>query len=210
MVRSGSDFRPSRRRRFDAPLTIGVVSDTHVNPRGARRLPTEVIDLFARFDTGLILHAGDVNTASVLCALATVAPVLAVTGNNDDAELRELIPESVQFQVGRFRFAMLHGHGGQSARSEARRRFAGEVDCVVYGHSHIPLIEREGDTILFNPGSATDRRWGDHFGVGLIQVTEDGIEPELVLYQDPRHLRNVQPSTVSHQPSAVHDSECDA
>ena len=193
MALSGSGFRPSRRRRFDAPLTIGVVSDTHVNPRGARRLPTEVVDLFTRFEAGLVLHAGDVNTASVLAQLAIVAPVLAVTGNNDDAELRELIPESVQFQVDRFRFAMLHGHGGQSARSEARRRFAGQVDCVVYGHSHIPLIEREGNTILFNPGSATDRRWGDHFGVGLIRVTEGGIEPELVLYQDPRHLSNVKP-----------------
>jgi putative phosphoesterase len=191
---SASDFRPSRRRRFDIPLTIGVVADTHIYRRGARRLAPEVLDLFARFETGLILHAGDVNVASVLAELASVAPVIAVTGNNDDAELYELIPETVQFQVGKHRFAMLHGHGGKSARDEARRRFAGKVDCVVYGHSHIPLIEREGGTILFNPGSATDRRWGDHFGIGLIHVTKDGINPELVLYQDPRHLANVKPS----------------
>lgn len=191
---SASGFRPSRRRRFDLPLSIGVVSDTHVYRRGARRLPPEVVELFARFGVELILHAGDVNTASVLAGLATVAPVIAVTGNNDDAELHELIPASVEFQVGRFRFAMLHGHGGKTARAEARR-FVGKVDCVVYGHSHMPLIEREGETILFNPGSATDRRWGDHFGVGLIFVSEDGIKPELVLYQDPRHLRNVKPET---------------
>jgi putative phosphoesterase len=191
---SASDFHPSRRRRFEAPLVIGVVADTHVYRRGSRRLAPEVLDRFARFDTGLILHAGDVNVVSVLVELATVAPVLAVTGNNDDAELYELIPETVQFQVGKHRFAMLHGHGGKSARDEARRRFAGKVDCVVYGHSHIPLIEREGEAILFNPGSATDRRWGDHFGVGLIHVTEDRINPELVLYQDPRHLANVKPN----------------
>ncbi|HKG27231.1 MAG TPA: metallophosphoesterase family protein [Thermomicrobiales bacterium] len=174
-------------------MTIGVVADTHVYRHGARRLPPEVGDLFTRFGIGLVLHAGDVNIAAVLAELATVAPVIAVTGNNDAAELHELIPESVRFQVGRHRFAMLHGHGGKTARDEARRRFAGQVDCVVYGHSHIPLIEREGETILFNPGSATDRRWGDHFGVGLIHVTEDGINPELVLYQDPRHLRNIRP-----------------
>lgn len=190
---SASGFRPSRRRRFDVPLTIGVVADTHIYRRGARRLAPEVLDLFSRFDAGLILHAGDVNVASVLAELAAIAPVIAVTGNNDDAELYDLIPESAQFQVGKHRFAMLHGHGGKSARDEARRRFAGKVDCVVYGHSHIPLIEREGETILFNPGSATDRRWGDHFGVGLIHVSEDGINPELVLYQDPRHLANVKP-----------------
>jgi uncharacterized protein len=169
------------------------VADTHINRRGVRRLPAEVVDLFRRFEVGLILHAGDVNTASVLAELATVAPVLAVTGNNDDAELRELVPETVRFTVGRFRVAMLHGHGGPTARTEARRRFGGEVDLVVYGHSHIPLIEQESGTILFNPGSATDRRWGEHFGVGLIRVTNERIEPELVLYRDPRHLRNVKP-----------------
>jgi putative phosphoesterase len=161
-----------------------------------RRLSEEVGALFSRFGVGLILHAGDVNTASVLAGLAKLAPVLAVTGNNDDAGLHELIPAEVRFTVGTFRFAMIHGHGGQSARSEARRIANGDdrVDCVVYGHSHIPLIEREGETILFNPGSATDRRWGDYFGVGLIVVTADEIKPELVLFQDPRHLANVKPT----------------
>lgn len=174
------------------PLTVGVVSDTHVYARGARRLPPEVIDLFIRFRVGLILHPGDVNTAGVLLALAEVAPVLAVRGNNDDAILMDNLPESLEFSVGHHHFGLMHGHGGASARSEARRRFAGRVDCVVYGHSHVPLIEHEGGTILFNPGSATDRRWGPHFGVGLITVTDDQIDPELVLYGDPRHLRSVR------------------
>jgi uncharacterized protein len=186
-------FRPSGRRAFDVPLSIGVVADTHVYVRGARRLPPEVPDLFRRFDVGLILHAGDANTRAVLAALGAVAPVLAVTGNNDDRELLDLLPQTVEFTVGPHRFGLVHGHGGASARSEARRCFAGRVECAVYGHSHIPLIERAGDTILFNPGSATDRRWQEHFGVGLIHVTADRIEPELVLYADPRHLRNVRP-----------------
>lgn len=180
------------RRAFDAPLTIGVVADTHVYPHGARRLPDEVVDLFTRFRVGLILHAGDVNTAAVLARLAAIAPVLAVVGNNDDQGLRRVLAERERFTVGRFRFALVHGHQGYTARGEARR-LAGEVDCVVYGHSHVPLIEAVGETILFNPGSATDRRWQEHFGVGLIHVDEERIRPELVLYADPRHLRNVRP-----------------
>ena len=189
----GDPFEPTDRRAFPAPLTIGVIADTHVRAWGVRRLPPEVPDLFARFGVGLILHAGDVNTAAVLATLGEVAPVIAVTGNNDDRELLDLLPASVEFTVGTHRFALLHGHGGASARSEARRRYARRVDCAVYGHSHVPLIEREGGTVLFNPGSATDRRWQEHFGVGLIHVTEDRIDPELVLYADPRHLRNVHP-----------------
>lgn len=170
-----------------------MISDTHVYLRGARRLPPEVVDLFIRFRVGLILHAGDVNTSGVLLALSEIAPVLAVRGNNDDAILLENLPETVEFTVDVHRFGMVHGHGGSSARSEAKRRFAGRVDCAVYGHSHVPLIERESGTILFNPGSATDRRWAPHFGVGLIHVTDDKIDPDLVLFSDPRHLTSIKP-----------------
>ena len=184
-------FPTTEEREFAAPLTIGVVADTHVYRHGARRLPAEVPDLFGRFGVALILHAGDVSTASVLRELGGIAPVLAVVGNNDDGELRAVLPEAVEFAVGRLRFALLHGHGGRSARAEAARRYAGRSDCVVYGHSHIPKMEVVDGTILFNPGSASDRRWQDHFGVGLIHVSADRIEPELVLYDDPRHLGNV-------------------
>ena len=191
MARSAEPFRTTDCRSFEPPLTIGVVADTHVYAWGVRRLSPEIGELFARFEASLILHAGDVATASVLQGLGAVAPVVAVVGNNDDAELRDLLPETAEFTVGRFAFALLHGHTGRTARFEAKRRFAGRVDCVVYGHSHIPLIELHERTILFNPGSATDRRWQPHFGVGLIHVTAEKIEPELVLYDDPRHLRNV-------------------
>jgi uncharacterized protein len=186
-------FAPTDQRRFAAPLTIGVLGDTHVNPRGQRRLPEELPDLFRRFRVGLMLHTGDVNTASVLAELSTIAPLLAVVGNNDDRELRALLPDSLEFEVGFFRFGLTHGLGRGTARQEVRRLYAGKVACAVYGHSHIPLIERENETILFNPGSPTDRRWGPHFGLGLIHVTAEKIDPELVLFTDPRHLANVRP-----------------
>lgn len=187
---SARGFRPAGERAFPAPLTIGVVADTHVYTRGGYRFPPEVPDLFRRVGVGLILHAGDVNTSSVLEELATVAPVLAVAGNNEEAALCAALPEHVRFTVGPHAFVLLHGHGGKTARTEARR-YAGAVDCVVYGHSHIPKIEQAEGTILFNPGSATDRRWQPHFGVGLIHVTLERIAPELILYEDARHLRNV-------------------
>ncbi|MGH2532690.1 MAG: metallophosphoesterase family protein [Thermomicrobiales bacterium] len=185
-------FALTERRSFDAPLTIGVLSDTHIYPHGQRMMPPEVTDLFRRFGVGLILHGGDVSTVSVLVELQTIAPVLAVEGNNDLLP-RSILPLMVRFTVGRFTFQMVHGHHlGQTARSTARQH-AGEVNCVVYGHSHIPKVEVEAGTILFNPGSATDRRWHEHFGIGLIHVSATGIRPELVLFKDPRHLVNVKP-----------------
>lgn len=193
MAQSGNPAWLTEQRQFPAPVVIGVIADTHVTDGGWRRLPLEVPALFARFRVGLILHAGDVCVPAVLEALSRVAPVIAVIGNNDNAELRAHCREREMIEVGPYRIALLHGHGGRSARDEAQRRFAGKADRVIYGHSHIPKIERVEGTVLFNSGSATDRRWQEHFGVGLISVGDDGIRPELVLFRDPRHLSHVQP-----------------
>jgi len=183
----------TNQRVFDAPLTIGVISDTHIYPGSRRGLPPESLALFRRFQCGLLIHAGDASTEHTLRVLADIAPLLAVSGNTDLWELDEAAPAEIEFTVGRFTFGLLHGNGVGTARSVVKNRFAGLVDLAIYGHSHIPRIERVEDTILFNPGSATDRRWSDHFGIGLIHVDKDRILPELILYKDPRELVGVKP-----------------
>jgi len=68
--------------------TLGLISDTHL-PDRLRALPPEVFDALDGVD--LILHAGDVGTLAVLDQLSTIAPVVAVHGNDDSAEaIREL------------------------------------------------------------------------------------------------------------------------
>lgn len=181
-------------RAFEVQLTIGVIADTHLYDRRGTSLPSPVLDLFDRAAVGLIVHLGDANTRAVLDQLAEIAPLIAVAGNNDDVELYTTLPESTLFTVGTFRFAALHGHGGRTARDEAIRRFRGRADCVLFGHSHKPLIEQIDDTVFFNPGSATDRRWHEHFGVGLLQVTAERFQPDLILYSHPDHLVNIDVS----------------
>ena len=60
-----------------------------------------------------------------------------------------------------------------------RRRFP-DADAVVFGHSHIPLHEREGDFQIFNPGSPTERRRAPRHSMGLARVEGGAIEFELV------------------------------
>lgn len=193
MSRYRQEWDPcTSRRRFDEPCRFGVIADTHIYPNSKRRIPAGVKRLFARAGIGFLVHVGDVNTRFVLEELAELAPVIAVPGNNDDPELHFMLPETTRFWVGERSFGVLHGHGGKSGKVEAKRRFGGKVDCVLFGHSHQPLIEKAGDTILFNPGSASDRRWSDHFGVGLITVENGTIEPELMLYLDGDHLDNIE------------------
>jgi putative phosphoesterase len=180
-------------REFELPMTLGVISDTHVNPRGGRRMPMEALDLFERFRVGLIVHLGDINCEDVLYQLADVAPLIAVVGNNDNPFLQRQLPAQLTFTVGAYTVGAIHGHEGITARQTAIQAFANTVDLCLYGHSHVPKIERIDETIFFNPGSATERRFSEHCGVGLIQFLDRGIEPELVLYKEPGHLRNIRP-----------------
>jgi uncharacterized protein len=58
--------------------TLGVLADTH-----GRALP-DVLELFARERVDAILHAGDIGSPRVICALEQIAPVIAVSGNGDE------------------------------------------------------------------------------------------------------------------------------
>ena len=53
---------------------------------------------------------------------------------------------------------MVHIPGPRAGR-EARlvARFPG-CDAVVYGHTHVPQVERFGGVWILNPGSPTERR----------------------------------------------------
>jgi putative phosphoesterase len=69
-----------------AKTILGVISDTH------GLLRPEVLAAFK--GVGLILHAGDIGNIEVLDGLRTIAPVVAVRGNNDQGAWAEKIPES--------------------------------------------------------------------------------------------------------------------
>jgi uncharacterized protein len=153
-------------------VLIAVISDTHL-PRGNRTLPADCVERLRGAD--LILHAGDLVTAEVLADLRALGPpVEAVHGNVDDAEVRMLLPSARMVEAGGARIAMTHDGGPAAGRLQRlRERFRG-ADAVVFGHSHIPLHERDGDFQIFNPGSPTDRRRQPVHTMGLARVSDEG------------------------------------
>jgi putative phosphoesterase len=155
-------------------VLIAVISDTHL-PRGNRTLPQACIERLRGAD--LILHAGDFVTADVLAELRALGPpVEAVHGNVDDAEVRMLLPSARMVRAGGAQIAMTHDGGPAAGRLQRlRERFRG-ADAVVFGHSHIPLHERDPASgfQIFNPGSATDRRRQPVHTMGLAHVGDDG------------------------------------
>ena len=180
------------RSSYPEPMLVGVLSDTHVNDRGTRRLPRQVLDLFARFRVGLILHAGDLNSLTVLDELERVAPTLAVRGNSDLIETRRALPAEREIGICGQRILLVHGDAGPSANRTADA-LAGQAGCVIYGHSHVPRMQLVGDTVMFNPGSPTDKRWWPDYSIGLLQVGPEGFAPELVVFRDAEDLGRITP-----------------
>jgi hypothetical protein len=122
----------------------------------------------------LILHAGDVCTASVLTELAEYAPVTAVVGNNDDSSVAAWgAAETAALGLDGLRVAMVHDSGAAAGRLPRMRRRFPDADLVVFGHSHIPLDESAPGLRIFNPGSPTDRRRQPHGTLGVLEV-DDG------------------------------------
>jgi putative phosphoesterase len=149
-------------------------------PRGGRRLPKACVAELAAAD--LIVHAGDFVAVSVLEELRGLAPVEAVYGNMDESALRESLPKELVVEVGRARIGVVHIPGpaaGREARLAARFPDCG---AVVYGHTHIPQVERfgPGGVWILNPGSPTERRRGPVHSMLVLEVERAEIRPRLV------------------------------
>jgi uncharacterized protein len=165
-------------------VELAIISDTHM-PRRGRELPRECVERLRSAD--LILHAGDFMEPSVLADIAALGPpVHAVRGNVDAVELQARLPLTRIVEAEGARIAMLHDAGQSDGRLERLKRRFPDTQAVVFGHSHIPLLERDdrdGFTI-FNPGSPTERRRSPHHTMGVATAESGRIAFELVVLDD--------------------------
>lgn len=124
-------------------LLLGVISDTH----GLLR-PEAIAALEG---VSAIVHAGDIGKPEVLEKLETIAPVLAVRGNVDRGEWASAVPERIDSQLAGHAVTLIHRRQDADA--------APSPGLVIFGHSHQPLSEWDGETWWLNPGSAGPRRF---------------------------------------------------
>jgi putative phosphoesterase len=158
-------------------MRIAVVSDTHL-PRGRRQLPPRLVEECAAAD--LTLHAGDFSALSVLVELELLGPVQAVLGNCDDDELAVRLPVERVVEAAGARIGMVHDSGPADGRARRlRARFPG-CAAVVFGHSHLPVIEEHGDLLLLNPGSALERRRAPVCTMAVLDIGREGLSATLI------------------------------
>ncbi len=158
---------------------IGVISDTHI-PQ-FKKLPEAVFTHFAEVE--LIIHAGDLSCLMVIDELETLAPVVAVQGNIEYEEVVGKLPIKREVDVGHCRIGIVHILGNSHNRVKMAQLEFPKARVVVYGHSHIPYNQEHKGQLLFNPGSATDRRSQPRCSIGMFHIDDEAqsVRGEIIL-----------------------------
>jgi len=136
-----------------APTKIGILSDTHLS-QPSEHFKAHVETCFA--DVSIIFHAGDLTNASILNTFQD-KEIYAVHGNMCDMSSRNQFPVVREITINNFKIILTHGYGYGYHDIEDRlfSEFA-EVDCIVYGHTHVAVSHRIGPILFINPGSFKD------------------------------------------------------
>ncbi|ADM69857.1 Putative metallophosphoesterase MG207 [Paenibacillus polymyxa E681] len=164
-------------------MKIIVLSDTHM-PYRSKILPSRLVQELKGSD--LILHAGDWTDWFVYERLAEFAPVQGIAGNNDGMDIVKRLGYQRIVEAQGKRIGMVHGHGWRgSTENIALNTFKGEtLDCLIYGHSHIPVVKTIDGQLVLNPGSPTDKRGEDEYSFIVLTIEAGQMEAQLVLYPD--------------------------
>ncbi|MDF0725683.1 metallophosphoesterase [Cytobacillus sp. S13-E01] len=164
-------------------MLLGILSDTHM-PKRAKELPIALIDGLKSVD--LIIHAGDWQMLDVYKELVALAPVVGVAGNVDAVEVIEQFGYKKVLKIDDFKIGLVHGHGkGRTTEQRVLNEFKEQtLNCIIFGHSHIPVNKTINDILLFNPGSPTDKRRQKQYSYGLISVNGGELTAQHIFYSD--------------------------
>jgi uncharacterized protein len=138
-------------------------------------LPARAYEVIAKSDA--IIHAGDITSSEFLAELAKLKPLHAVLGNND---FNIDLPHTLNLEIAGVRIAVVHETGSKEGRARRLSRRFPKANIVIFGHSHIPLKEEIDGLLLFNPGSATDKRRQPKHTMGVLTIERGMVEAEIV------------------------------
>lgn len=110
-----------------------------------------------------------------------IKPLYSVWGNVDEQELKELLNEKEVFSLAGHRIGIFHGHGrGGSTIDRVWEQFRDEeVDIIIFGHSHQPLVQTRNGILLLNPGSPNIKRRERWPSFLILDLSSDHIEVNL-------------------------------
>ncbi|MGN0484889.1 MAG: metallophosphoesterase family protein [Lachnospiraceae bacterium] len=130
-------------------MRILIISDTHKKHKNLKRIFDRVLPV------DLLIHLGDACGFEEDIADMAGCPMEVVAGNND---FFSKLDREKEIQIGKYRVMITHGHfyyvnsGIMDLKREAKAR---GCDIVMFGHTHVPVLEYDDDIIALNPGSVS-------------------------------------------------------
>ena len=146
-------------------VKILIVSDTHGDLKG-------FYDVVNKETFDYLIHCGDI-IDDVEIIKKRCDKCYIVAGNNDYFSDLE---DEILVDIDGVKFFITHGHfynvyfTRKSLLEKAKEKSA---NIVLYGHTHIPFLEKKDDIILLNPGSLTYPRQSPRKKSYAMLVIED-------------------------------------
>ena len=128
-------------------MRVLIVSDTH----GMDKYLYKAIQKVKPFD--LMIHLGDYGGTEEYIQSLVDCPVEMVSGNND---FFSKLPKEKVILIGNYTVYLTHGHrygvyyNTHQIKTAAKAR---QADIVMFGHTHVPMIDLKDDIWAINPGS---------------------------------------------------------
>lgn len=154
-------------------MKIAVISDTH-------RIK-KYIELSKKYieDADVLIHLGDDSADIEELTTDFKGEVYGVRGNCDHIST---YPKENLLVIGGKKIFITHGHFYGVKNGMMNIVYKGEelgADIVLFGHTHIALIEEYKGIMFMNPGSVSLPRINNRY-IGFIEL-EDGVKPNLYL-----------------------------
>ena len=192
-------------------MKLGIVSDIHCNIQGLNRALKLMGDIDRviclgdsiyeyRFSNEVIARLIEINATTILGnheeTFLGPLGVRARSRNGNDPKLMDWLaaqPHRMELNCGGKKILMVHStpwepRGAYIYRHSPELQRFGETDAdfVLFGHTHQQMIERIGELVVVNPGSAGDTRDPDNgrqLSCAVLDI-ETG-EAQIIDYPDP-------------------------
>ncbi|HOP40285.1 MAG TPA: metallophosphoesterase [Geobacteraceae bacterium] len=153
-------------------MKIAVLSDTH----GNYPLAIQALDRIADIDC--IIHLGDTIQDAEIIECALSLPIIKLAGNCDPScdaprELVLTIRDTIIY--------LTHGDLFQvknDLEKICRKAASENARIALYGHTHIPTIQKNGEILLVNPGSL--KKTDSHQSLAILSIKDGEASAEIV------------------------------
>ena len=164
-------------------MVVGVVSDSHGNRKGLRRVAKRLMAL----QVTTVLHLGDDYRDRTVLEREGLQ-VLAVPGAYCPEYARPEIPNRAVVELAGVKMLLTH------TPERHRLDLAGDQDpetpepgvrLVLYGHTHQPQLAQRGDILWINPGHLRDGKDRGHPPTfAVLRLSSSGVGVEIRRLQD--------------------------